>query len=249
MADVFLSYARPDRDCAKQIAEALEARGWSVWWDADLVAGVRFRDEISEQLHAAKCVVVLWSNASLKSDFVIDEADDGKRRGVLVQAVIEDVRPPSGFRQIQHARLIDWDGRDSNEFERLCAGIERHSPRSASPRHSSSPHADRWVAHASTVRGCTYAIAPTVVPLSADGGKASVRVSAAAECPWTATSSSSWITITSGASGSGDGSITLAVDANADATGRFGTVTIAGLTLTVMQTGGDFGKRLLYEPA
>lgn len=32
MADIFISYATEDRERAKALAEALELRGWSVWW-------------------------------------------------------------------------------------------------------------------------------------------------------------------------------------------------------------------------
>jgi hypothetical protein len=36
MSDIFLNYARPDRDKAARLAALLEARGWSVSWDNDL---------------------------------------------------------------------------------------------------------------------------------------------------------------------------------------------------------------------
>ena len=133
MADVFLSYAQADAKRAKQIADALEAKGWTVWWDVSLVAGDRFRSKIAEQLHTARCVVVLWSQKAIESDWVIDEADDGKRRGVLVQALIGDVLPPHGFRQIHLARLIEWDGSDSGEFARLCGGVARYAPFTPKP--------------------------------------------------------------------------------------------------------------------
>jgi hypothetical protein len=133
VADIFLSYAQADADRAKRIAAALSAKGWSVWWDVSLVAGDRYRSKIAEQLRSAKCVVVLWSRHSIESDWVIDEAEDGKRRRVLAQALIEDVLPPHGFRQIQAARLIEWDGGDSGEFRRLCAGISVYARSSAPP--------------------------------------------------------------------------------------------------------------------
>jgi hypothetical protein len=40
MADIFISYARPDRARAKALAEALERNGWSVWWDRGILLGV-----------------------------------------------------------------------------------------------------------------------------------------------------------------------------------------------------------------
>src|SRR5688500_8518257 len=108
MADIFLSYSQKDRDRAKQVANALRIAGWEVWWDANLYAGSRFRAEIANELQSAKCVVVLWSVASIQSDWVIDEAEDGKGRRVLVQAILDDVQPPHGFRGIQCADLTTW---------------------------------------------------------------------------------------------------------------------------------------------
>ena len=87
MAEIFLSYAREDRENAKQLADALGAMGWEVWWDRTLVPGTNFREEIDRQLSAARCVVVLWSDNSLKAQFVLDEADEARERGVLVQAL------------------------------------------------------------------------------------------------------------------------------------------------------------------
>ena len=238
MADIFLSYAQADAKRAKQVADALSAKGWSVWWDATLVPGTRFRDEIEKQLHAARCVVVLWSKTSVKSDWVIDEADDGKKRGVLIQALIEDVRPPHGFRQIQFATLTGWDGSDSGEFTRLCGGINAYAPFSRSSRDVLStdarqPDAPRRVQTA-PAPDCTYTISRSSVLISALGGSRSVRVSTAKGCAWTATSNASWIALTSGASGTGDGSVAFNVAANTGVA-HSGTLTIAGHAITVQQ--------------
>ena len=59
----------------------------------------------------------------------------------------------------------------------------------------------------------------------------------AASCAWTAASNAPWITITAGASGSGNGTVAYTVAANASTTGRTGTMTIAGQTMTVTQAG------------
>ena len=130
MADVFVSYAQKDRARAEQVANALRAAGWEdVWWDAHLHVGSHVRSEIERQLHAARCVLVLWSEASIKSDWVIDEAQDGKNRAVLVQALIEDVQPPHGFRGIHWADLRRWTGdAHAREFAHLTNGISKFAP-------------------------------------------------------------------------------------------------------------------------
>ena len=63
MADIFISYAREDRQKAEQLAHALECQGWSVWWDRTIPTGKSFDKVTQEALDAAQCVVVLWSKA------------------------------------------------------------------------------------------------------------------------------------------------------------------------------------------
>lgn len=58
LSDIFISYARQDRPRAEAFAKALEAHGWSVWWDRSIPAGKTFRQVIQEQLDQARCVIV-----------------------------------------------------------------------------------------------------------------------------------------------------------------------------------------------
>jgi hypothetical protein len=123
MADIFLSYAREDEPKAELIATVLAARGWSVWWDRRIPYGNDFNTAIQQQLDAARCVLVLWSQASVASKFVRDEATEGLN-GRLVPVLVEDVRQPLGFRQLQAADLSDWDGQSPHEeWDRLIGSI------------------------------------------------------------------------------------------------------------------------------
>jgi TIR domain len=106
VCDVFISYAREDRATAERLAHALSKEARSVWWDREIPPGKKFDEVIGEQIGAARCIVVLWSRASVESDWIKGEADEGKRRGVLVPALIENVRIPLGFGRIQAADLI-----------------------------------------------------------------------------------------------------------------------------------------------
>jgi hypothetical protein len=84
---------------------------------------------------------------------------------------------------------------------------------------------------------CTYAINPTSQSFGSDAGIGTVAVSAGSGCSWNAASNASWVQITSPTSGSGDGSVDYSVDANTSSSSRVGTMTIAGLTFTVNQSG------------
>ena len=108
MADIFISYAREDLNRVKHIVKLIEDNGWSVFWDRTIPPGLTWRDYIGKALEEAKCVVVVWSHNSVKSDFVQEEADDGRQRKILIPLLIEDARIPLGFRTIQHEDFTDW---------------------------------------------------------------------------------------------------------------------------------------------
>ena len=59
----------------ERLARALQAAGFTVWWDVeDLSSGLSFNRAIQLALEASKRVVVLWSGASIRSDYVEAEA-------------------------------------------------------------------------------------------------------------------------------------------------------------------------------
>jgi TPR repeat protein len=124
MSDIFLSYAREDQSWAEMLAQTLEGRGWSTFWDRTIPIGKTWRETIGSELDGARCVVVLWSKTSIESGWVQEEADDAKRRGVLVPILIDNIQPPIGFRSIQAAHLENWDGTQPTQaFRRLIADI------------------------------------------------------------------------------------------------------------------------------
>lgn len=124
MTEIFISYASADRTKARALAIALESRGLSIFWDRTIPTGKTWRDVIGAALNDARCVVVLWSQASIESQWVQEEADDGREREILIPVLIESVRPPIGFRSLQTADLSEWDGEDTSPaFQKLLTDI------------------------------------------------------------------------------------------------------------------------------
>ena len=66
---------------------------------------------------------------------------------------------------------------------------------------------------------------------------ASIQVTAASDCNWSATSHAEWLHITSGGTGSGSDSVRYTVAANPSPAVRTGRLTIDGWTFTVIQSG------------
>jgi adenylate cyclase len=110
MTRIFMSYAREDRPRVEQISAALEAAGHVVWWDHQIKGGSFFAEEINRELQESDVVAVLWSQAALASNWVLDEAAEGRDLAKLVPIVIDGSRPPLGYRQYQTVDLSAWDG-------------------------------------------------------------------------------------------------------------------------------------------
>ena len=80
MADIFLSYAKEDREVARKLATLLENAGWIIWWDRRIPAGRTWHDVLEEALREMRCMVVLWSSHSIDSDWVKEEAEEARAR-------------------------------------------------------------------------------------------------------------------------------------------------------------------------
>jgi hypothetical protein len=124
MSDIFISYARADRPQAERLARTLASHGWTVWWDRDIPPGKTFAEVIEEALTHAKCVIVLWSRESVRSEWVKIEAAEAARRGILVPVLAEDITIPLEFRRIQTARLANWQSLPENpDWEQLSQAV------------------------------------------------------------------------------------------------------------------------------
>src|SRR5579859_4279755 len=83
---------------------------------------------------------------------------------------------------------------------------------------------------------CNFAINPRSANLSPLAQNGSFALSGLSGCTWNASSNASWIQVTSAESGMGPANIGYAVQANPGIS-RSGTITVAGLTFTVNQSG------------
>jgi adenylate cyclase len=108
MADVFVSYARSDKALVAPLVAAIEAQGWSVWWDPEIAAGQEFDRQISTALRAAAAVVVVWTPTSVESRWVRGEARDAADRGALVPVRFAAADLPIDVRAIHTIDLDGW---------------------------------------------------------------------------------------------------------------------------------------------
>ena len=132
MVDVFISYSRDNKARVAQIAQAVAAAGYDVWWDAELPPHRSYGDVITEKIGSAKAAIVVWSQTSAQSEWVRAEADVARNQKKLVQTSIDDVMPPLPFNQIQFAELADWNGEpDHRGWRKVLMSLEELCGREA----------------------------------------------------------------------------------------------------------------------
>jgi adenylate cyclase len=136
MADVFISYARSDRARVAPLVAAIEAAGWSAWWDPDISPGQEFDRQIAAELKAASAVIVVWSPLSVESRWVRGEAREGAERGILVPVRYGQAELPIDVRAIHTTDLDEWRGEPTapqvqDVLRALRTTIERQRARAA----------------------------------------------------------------------------------------------------------------------
>ena len=126
MADIFIAYAREDRDWVEALSQALEVHGWNVWWDTRLAAVERIDEIVKAELQEASCVILLWSRQSVDSEYVIAEAIYGLRRDKLVHVLIDTIEPPLPFQIVRTINMVGWNGKNhDNKFQRVANEVSR----------------------------------------------------------------------------------------------------------------------------
>ena len=163
MADVFISYARGDKARVAPLVAAIEARGWSVWWDPEIAPGQDFDRQITKELQMAAAVLVVWTPKSVESRWVRGEAREGADRGVLVPVRFENASLPIDVRAIHTTDLDDRElGSGSPGVQEILHALEAVIAR---VRGVESTSAGREAAPARSVRAASRT-AICVLPFS-----------------------------------------------------------------------------------
>jgi len=170
MTDVFVSYSKADKARARRVVEALRADGLEVWWDEGIGSGASWREEIRRHIEAARVVAALWSSASVRSEWVLEEAELGKARGALCPALLDEIAPPLGFGGVQASNLSGWSGDRKDPAWLHFADSVRAAVHGMSPPQRSPPRPRRNPLPAiGAVLGALAAIATLVTTLDAAG--------------------------------------------------------------------------------
>src|SRR5271165_4912734 len=125
--DVFVSYKRDDDAARAVLCDALEARGYEVFWDTKL--GVDYwRPELRERIGRCKLVIALWSAKAAQSDEVKDEASGAKQLQKLMSVPIEHKSVvPAPYRDTNLHVFHDWADEKARgpQLAKILAKVEQ----------------------------------------------------------------------------------------------------------------------------
>ena len=128
MTDIFFSYSSKDRDRVEAAHKALTERGFDVFWDLQVPAGIDWDRWIHARLDQSRCVIVFWSANSAASRNVRHEVAIAAEDGKLLQVMLEPLATrdlPMGALADQSAKLMDWRGDAADpEWAKLIAAVE-----------------------------------------------------------------------------------------------------------------------------
>src|SRR5208337_75207 len=110
MADIFISYAKLHAQLTEDLANDLEAQGFTTWWDTSLLPGDEFSEQIKREIDTSQAVIVIWTESSVASPWVRAEANRAYqlRKLITVHATglnLEQV--PLPFNTLQSSLVTD----------------------------------------------------------------------------------------------------------------------------------------------
>jgi hypothetical protein len=128
LTDIFFSYSSKDRDRVEAAHKALTERGFEVFWDLQVPAGIDWDRWIHARLDQSRCVIVFWTANSAASRNVRHEVAIAAEDGKLLQVMLEPLAArnlPMGALADQAVKLMKWCGDATDpEWGKLIVAVE-----------------------------------------------------------------------------------------------------------------------------
>lgn len=123
---VFLSYKREDRAWVQTLRDSLIQNGIPIWWDDDIPGDRHWDDEIDAHLERATIVLTVWTDKSVASREVKNEALYAIRNAKLVQVQTGNPKLGPRYEAIQCSDLSAWTPSHAHpDFDRLVDILRR----------------------------------------------------------------------------------------------------------------------------
>jgi hypothetical protein len=128
MAELFISYAREDKEFVQQLHRALETKGRKVWIDLEgILPSAEWRREIFEAIEAADAIVLIMSPHSAASKICSDELthaiQNNKRIIPVLRKDLDESTLPDAVRERQWLFFTERDDFEQS-LSKLIAALD-----------------------------------------------------------------------------------------------------------------------------
>jgi TolB-like protein/tetratricopeptide (TPR) repeat protein len=128
-AEVFVSYARVNRERVLQLVERMRSAGVGVWIDEGGIHGASlWGQEIVDAIESSKVMVLMLSDASITSDNVVKELSIASedKKPILPVYLHQAVIPKSMRYQLAGIQHIEYfEGNEDAAFRSMCVALSR----------------------------------------------------------------------------------------------------------------------------
>lgn len=112
MADVYVVYARENKDTAEKLVALLSPQ-WEIWWDKQIVG--KFRQVIEREVPKSGCVIAINSLFAREKDTYAEELKIADKHNIpIIPIRLDDADPPYPFGAYSHVDMHGWSGETDN---------------------------------------------------------------------------------------------------------------------------------------
>ncbi len=123
--DVFISYKREELELAQDVERALVAAGYVVFTDFNIQKSENFSEAIDKKIRESKLVIVLWTYASVKSEWVRKEAEEAARLNKYLGVCIDKVTAEMLPLYVRNSNWLDVSQKTRADGLRNLVGVVR----------------------------------------------------------------------------------------------------------------------------
>jgi hypothetical protein len=120
---LFISYARVDQALVRKIADLLTKGDHEPWYDEQLQAGERWKEQILRRIQASDIFVYALTPTSAESEYCLWEYREALNHGKPILPVLldADTKLPPGLDELQYVNFTD--GLTAESTARLLGGL------------------------------------------------------------------------------------------------------------------------------
>jgi len=121
--DIFVSYKREERSLALDVVQVLEAAGYRTVTDLNIQKSADFGDAIDQMISEARLVLVLWTPASVASDWVRMEALEANKLGKYFGVFAKPIAPEDLPLELRRKQYLDLSDRATRDYARIVQDV------------------------------------------------------------------------------------------------------------------------------